>query len=99
MMVMGTCPVFIVTGILLWLPGNHFGPWLIHVGTGLVAPVLMIGHIYMAVVNPDTRVGLSGMITGRVDREWARHHYAVWYRDHFHEDGTRRDPDREAGPA
>ena len=92
MMVMGTYPVFIVTGILLWLPGSHYVPWLVHVSMGLVAPLLMIGHIYMAVVNPDTRVGLSGMITGHVDREWARHHYGVWYRDHYHEDGTPKIP-------
>jgi len=42
----------------------------------------------MALVNPGTRVGLSGMITGHVDREWAKHHYTSWYRDHFEEDGT-----------
>ena len=93
MMVAGTYPVFIVTGILLWMPGNHFVPWLVHITMGLVAPLLMFGHIYMAVVNPDTRVGLSGMITGHVDREWAKHHYAQWYRDHYHEDGTPKDPE------
>ena len=90
MMVMVTYPLFIVSGILLWLPGNHFVPWLAHIGAALIVPALMLGHIYMAVVNPSTRVGLSGMFTGRVDREWARHHYATWYRDHFHEDGTPR---------
>ena len=90
MMVMVTYPVFIASGILLWIPGSHFVPWLVHVGTALVVPGLMFGHIYMAVVNPGTRIGLSGMFSGRVDREWARHHYAAWYRDHFHEDGTPR---------
>lgn len=90
MMVMVTYPLFIVTGILLWLPGGHFVPWLVHITMSLVAPILMFGHIYMAVVNPSTRVGLSGMFSGRVDREWAKHHYAVWYREHFHEDGTPR---------
>ena len=96
MMVMGTYPFFVVTGVLLWLPGDHFTPWLIHVSLGLVAPLLMIGHIYMAVVNPDTRIGLSGMITGHVDREWAKHHYARWYRDHYDDDGTPK-PSERAG--
>lgn len=90
MMVMVTYPVFISSGILLWLSGSHFVPWLVHIGTALVVPGLMLGHIYMAVVNPSTRVGLSGMISGKVDREWAKHHYASWYRDHYHEDGTPR---------
>ena len=71
-------------------------PWIIHVSLGLVAPLLMIGHIYMAVVNPDTRIGLSGMITGRVDRKWAMHHYARWYRDHYDDDGTPK-PSERAG--
>ncbi len=95
MMVMLTYPLFIVTGILLWIPGNHFAPWLIHVSAGLVAPLLMLGHIYMAVVNPDTRVGLTGMLSGRVDREWAKHHYALWYKERFEDDGTpkRREAD------
>jgi hypothetical protein len=44
---------------------------------------LVVGHIFMATVNPGTRVGLSGMVTGWVDREWARHHYRRWYREHF----------------
>jgi formate dehydrogenase gamma subunit len=93
MMVMVTYPVFIVSGILLWIPGSHFVPWLVHIGTALVVPALMFGHIYMAVVNPSTRVGLTGMFSGKVDREWAKHHYAVWYREHFHEDGTPRASD------
>jgi formate dehydrogenase subunit gamma len=89
MMVMVTYPLFIATGAFLWWHGvDHFLPWLLHISMSLVAPLLMMGHIYMAVVNPSTRVGLSGMFTGRVDREWAKHHYQRWYRDHFEEDGT-----------
>ncbi len=94
MMVMLTYPIFVVTGVLLWMPGNHFLPWVIHISLAFVAPLLMFGHIYMAVVNPSTRVGLSGMFRGQVDREWAKHHYARWYREHFEEDGT----PRAAGP-
>lgn len=89
MMVMVTYPLFIATGVILWATGvDHFLPWLLHISMSLVAPLLMTGHIYMAVVNPSTRVGLSGMITGRVDREWAKHHYTRWYREHFEDDGT-----------
>lgn len=89
MMVMVTYPLFVTTGFFLWWHGvDHFIPWIVHISLSLVAPLLMLGHIYMAVVNPSTRVGLSGMITGRVDREWAKHHYTRWYREHFEEDGT-----------
>jgi hypothetical protein len=34
-------------------------------------------------VNPGTRVGLSGMFSGSVDREWAKHHYRRWFRENF----------------
>ena len=40
--------------------------------------VLVAGHLYMALVNPTTRTALSGMLTGKVDREWARRHYPRW---------------------
>ena len=89
MMVMVTYPLFVGTGLILWGTGvDHFLPWVLHVSMSLVAPLLMMGHIYMAVVNPSTRVGLTGMFTGRVDREWAKHHYRRWYEEHFEEDGT-----------
>ncbi|MFI5181072.1 MAG: cytochrome b/b6 domain-containing protein [Thermoanaerobaculia bacterium] len=91
MMVLVTYPLFVATGAFLWATGvDHFLPWLLHISMSLVAPLLMMGHIYMAVVNPSTRVGLSGMVTGRVDRDWAKHHYQSWYREHFEEDGTPR---------
>jgi formate dehydrogenase subunit gamma len=39
---------------------------------------LVAGHIYMSVVNRSTRHALRGMLTGKVDREWARKHYPRW---------------------
>jgi formate dehydrogenase subunit gamma len=83
MMVMSTYPVFLVTGVLLWIPDLHFLSWLTHVGLAILATPLMLGHIYMALINPGTRVGLGGMTTGYVDRQWAKHHYQRWYRANF----------------
>ena len=40
--------------------------------------VLVVGHLYMALVNRATRPALRGMLDGSVDREWARHHYPRW---------------------
>jgi hypothetical protein len=53
----------------------------------------------MATVNPDTRVGLSGMITGYVDRHWAQHHYRHWYNEHFGHLHHRPEPAPELAPA
>ena len=82
---MCTYPLFVLTGVLLWLPGTNFLAWVIHVGIALLAVPLIFGHIYMALINPSTRPGLSGMFSGYVDREWARHHYRTWYQENFEE--------------
>ncbi len=83
MMVLSTYPIFIATGLLLWMPGIQFVSWIVHVALAAIATPLMLGHIYMATINPGTRVGLSGMFSGYVNREWAKHHYHRWYRENF----------------
>ena len=83
MMVMSTYPLFIVTGLLIWMPGVAFVSWLVHFSLAVIAAPLVLGHVFMATVNPSTRIGLEGMITGFVDREWAKHHYRKWYRQYF----------------
>ncbi len=98
MMVMTGYPLFTTTGIFLFLPGIHFLPWLAHVAMALLATPLMLGHIFMATVNPATRVGLQGMISGYVDRHWAKHHYARWYRENFEQASKVRGDHRLAAP-
>jgi formate dehydrogenase subunit gamma len=85
MMLMSTYPLYLITGILIWATDGALLSWIIHFGMALLATPLLIGHKFMALVNPDTRVGLSGMITGFVDRHWAKHHYTKWYNEHFEE--------------
>jgi formate dehydrogenase subunit gamma len=86
MTLMLTYPILVATGLFLLVPGIHIIAWLAHLTVAILSAPLIFGHVFMAVVNPDTRVGLSGMFTGRVDREWARHHYAKWYRESFGEE-------------
>jgi formate dehydrogenase subunit gamma len=90
MAVMATYPLYIVTGLLIWLPGIALSAWLVHFSIAVMATPLLLGHIFMATVNPETRVGLKGMFTGFVPREWARHHYRRWYDETFggETDGT-----------
>jgi formate dehydrogenase subunit gamma len=76
-------PLYIITGVLIWLPGVAFASWIVHISLAALATPLVFGHVFMAAVNPDTRVGLEGMISGYVDRLWAQHHYRHWYNEHF----------------
>lgn len=78
-----TYPLFICTGVVLMLSGTNFLAWIVHVGLALLVLPLILGHIFMALVNPSTKPGLSGMICGFVDRDWAKHHYAVWYEETY----------------
>lgn len=79
-------PILVATGLILWATKIAFLSWLIHIGMAALAAPLVLGHMYMAIINRSTRAGLGGMISGYVDREWARHHYALWYREHYGKD-------------
>jgi formate dehydrogenase subunit gamma len=71
--------VLYVTGVDTILAGTHhnliFGG---HKLATIALSVLVAGHLYMALVNRATRHALRGILTGEVDREWARKHYARW---------------------
>jgi formate dehydrogenase subunit gamma len=96
MVLMGTYPLYIATGLFIWLTHVAFLSWLLHTAMALLATPLILGHMYMAIFSGSGRPGLTGMKNGYVDRHWAKHHYAHWYREHFgHEEAAepeRKDP-------
>jgi formate dehydrogenase subunit gamma len=71
--------VLYITGGDTIIAGTHhnliFGA---HKLATIGACVLVAGHLYMALVNPTTRHAMRGMLTGKVDREWAHKHYPHW---------------------
>jgi formate dehydrogenase subunit gamma len=75
--------LFVVSGLLLWV-GEHNTSWrfastvLLHDGLMYVSLALLIGHLYLAVINPATRHSLRGITTGSVSEEWAASHHAKW---------------------
>jgi formate dehydrogenase subunit gamma len=65
------------TGIYLLVFGRSaFGH--LHGPFVFLTTALIVGHIFMAVVNPSTRHALRGMTLGSVDRDWAAHHFPRW---------------------
>lgn len=78
-----TYPLYILTGIIIWATKGLLLSWLIHFGMALIATPLVAGHLFMAMVNPGSRVALSGMFTGFVDRDFVKHHHTQWYRENF----------------
>jgi formate dehydrogenase subunit gamma len=75
--------LFLVSGLLLWLGERDTRFRLastvtLHDGLLYVALILLLGHLYLAVVHPATRHALRGMTRGSVSEEWARRHYPNW---------------------
>jgi formate dehydrogenase subunit gamma len=75
--------LFGVSGFLLWLgerdPRYRFASTiLVHDGLMYVSVVLLVGHLYLALIYPSTRHALRGMTRGTVRAEWAREHHAKW---------------------
>ena len=94
MVLMVTYPLYATTGILMWFFPFAILSWLLHFFMAAMALPLIAGHLFMAVINPSSRTGLEGMITGFVDRQWARHHYRRWYREHH--ESAEQEPAAEA---
>jgi formate dehydrogenase subunit gamma len=75
--------LFAVSGVLLWYGerNNSFrlgGTILLHDGLMYLSLVLLVGHLYLALIYPSTKHALRGMTTGSVRREWAREHHVKW---------------------
>jgi formate dehydrogenase subunit gamma len=84
--VAGLMVVFTFTGVLIYLQEasarfRGTSAILIHDVAMYIAIPLVIGHLYLALLNPSTRHSLRGMTLGSVRRDWARRHHAKWERE------------------
>jgi formate dehydrogenase subunit gamma len=75
--------LFLVSGLLLWFGERDTrfrfaGTVLLHDGVMYVALVLVVGHLYLAVIHPATRHALRGITVGTVRKDWAARHHAKW---------------------
>jgi formate dehydrogenase subunit gamma len=96
MYLMLSYPMYILTGFYIWETEGAFIAWNLHVLVALLALPLILGHIFMATINAGSRVGLSGMFSGYVDRHWAKHHYGKWFREQFEQNGKKAPVKNEA---
>jgi formate dehydrogenase subunit gamma len=78
--------LFAISGFFLWLgERNHSylfdGTGTVHDALTLASVVLLVGHLYLALIHPTTRHALRGMTTGEVREDWAREHHPKWRPD------------------
>ena len=94
--------LFGVSGLLLWFGEEdtrfRFASTVIlHDGVMYVSLVLLVGHLYLALIHPATRHALRGMTLGDVRVEWVNEHHQKWEPEGVHIDrGT--SPSAEAAP-
>jgi formate dehydrogenase subunit gamma len=77
--------LFVISGGLLWLGERDTafrftGTLLVHDWLMWVSLVLLVGHLYLAVIHPATRHALRGITLGTVRYDWAEAHHAKWVR-------------------
>ena len=75
--------LFALSGFFLWLGERDHrfifaGTGSVHVVLTFLSVVLVVGHLYLALIHPTTRHALRGITTGEVDEAWARKHHAKW---------------------
>ncbi len=75
--------LFAASGFLLWYGERDTrfrfaSTILLHDGLMYVSLVLLVGHLYLALIYPATRHALRGMTLGSVSEDWATEHHAKW---------------------
>lgn len=78
--------LFAFSGVLLWLGERNTtlrldGTIVLHDALTYVATILVVGHLYLALIAPHTRPALRGMIRGTVRASWARAQHPKWLGD------------------
>ena len=81
-----TYPIYILSGILLWISQDSLLFLLVHYIAAIISTPFLLGHTFMATTNPETRVAFPGMVTGFVDRNYVKHYHSRWYRENFKDD-------------
>ncbi len=77
--------ILTTTGIYIWLNHSAILALFAHTATALFITPALLGHMFMALVNPETRPGVTAIIDGEVDAEWAMEHHPLWMERHAKE--------------
>ena len=68
---------FAATGAVMWWRGTILFPWYIHAALFCMAVGSVGGHLYLALVNPSTRIALGGIFHGWAPMKYIEHHHAL----------------------
>lgn len=66
------------TGVIMWSTPSPILAIMIHATVGMGLGIALMGHVFMAVGNKETRPSFNSIINGKVDAKWATHHHPLW---------------------
>ena len=75
--------LFAVSGFLLWYGERDTrfrlgSAVILHDALTYLSLLLLVGHLYLAVIHPRTRHALRGITRGTVEEQWALEHHSKW---------------------
>jgi formate dehydrogenase subunit gamma len=75
--------LFFISGMLLWLGERNTdirlsGTLYLHDALMYLSVVIVLGHLYLALIHRSTRHSLRGMTLGTVREDWAKAHHSKW---------------------
>jgi len=78
--------LFFISGVLLWLGERNTdirlgGTLYLHDALMYLSVILVLGHLYLALINRNTRHSLRGITVGTVREDWAAAHHSKWRQD------------------
>ena len=68
---------FSITGVLMLLKGSMLFPWYLHTALYFSAMASVGGHLYLALINPSTRIALGGIFHGWSPMKYVEHHHPL----------------------
>jgi cytochrome b subunit of formate dehydrogenase len=69
---------FSISGLLMMLVPGALGPWIIHLICFLPAAAFLVLHLFLSLLNPQTRQTLPAIFSGHMSLELARQHHGLW---------------------
>lgn len=83
--ILGTLCI-VISGYIIWLAPS-IPQWIvqwaypIHSACALFMAALLIAHLYLGLLHPDSNQALKGIFTGWVPAKFAFEHYEKWYNE------------------
>jgi hypothetical protein len=69
---------FSVSGSIMMLRPGALGAWIVHVLCFIPAAAFLGLHLFLSLINPETRKALPAIFTGFVSQQYASEHHALW---------------------